>query len=290
MTEANSALKSLTTAFSVALTSGWSNNMATTSVSNLEMPFGFPKETKTPSGRKRPDGIATSDLVFSAYVGSNADIFPKILELHVAKGASVADVTYGKGVFWKNVNLNNYKLSASDIADGIDCRNLPYEDKSFDVVVFDPPYMEGFYRKGNTVKAGDGTHNSFRDHYSNGDEAPRPKGAKWHAAVLEIYNEGSLEAHRILRDKGVFVVKCQDEVSANRQNLTHVEIINSFAEIGFFCKDLFIVVRPNKPGMSRVINQVHARKNHSYFLVFIKIPEGMKASQMRFPKASGSSK
>jgi hypothetical protein len=31
-----------------------------------------------------------------------------------------------------------------------------------------------------------------------------------------------------------------------------------------------VVMRTNKPGMSRVIKQRHARKNHSYFLVFLK--------------------
>ena len=41
-------------------------------------------------------------------------------------------------------------------------------------------------------------------------------------------------------------------VSANRQRLTHVEIINEYARMGFYCKDLFIVVRPNKPGVSRI--------------------------------------
>ena len=190
----------------------------------------------------------------------------------------------------ENIDISQYDFFPSDIADGIDCRKLPYKNSSFDVIVFDPPYMEGFYRKGNTTKAGDGTHNTFREHYSNGDEAPQPNGGKWHEAVLEIYKEGGKEAHRVLKDGGVFIVKCQDEVSANRQNLTHVEIINAYATIGFFCKDLFIVVRPNKPGMSRVINQVHARKNHSYFLVFVKRPKGKKASQMRFTKASRSSK
>lgn len=250
--------------------------------------FDFPEGKHAPSGRKRPDGAATSNLVLSAYIGNNADVFPHVLKLHVAAGSKIADVTYGKGVFWKKVDTNEYQFFPSDIANGTDCRSLPYGDGSFDVVVFDPPYMEGFYRNGNAVKAGDGTHNTFREHYSNGDETPKPHGGKWHAAVLDIYNEGGKEAQRILKDGGIFIVKCQDEVSANKQNLTHVEIINSFAEIGFFCKDLFVVVRPNKPGMSRVITQVHARKNHSYFLVFFKIPRGKRASQMRFAKASRS--
>ena len=255
----------------------------------VEMPFDS-AERYTPSGRRSPNGVATSDLIFSAYVGNNSDIFPKVLQLHVTKGAKIADVTYGKGVFWKNIDMSQYDFSPSDIADGIDCRNLPYKDNSFDAIVFDPPYMEGFYRKGNTTKAGDGTHNTFREHYSNGDEIPQPNGGKWHEAVFEIYNEGGKEAHRVLKDGGIFIVKCQDEVSANKQNLTHVEIINAYATTGFFCKDLFIVIRPNKPGMSRVINQVHARKNHSYFLVFVKRPKGKKASQMRFTKASRSSR
>lgn len=241
-----------------------------------------PLEDRTPSGRKRPDGVATTNLVVSAHVGNNADIFPSVLRLHVQDGWKIADVTYGKGVFWRKIDTEKYDFHRSDIADGTDCCDLPYEDESFDCIVFDPPYMEGFFRNGNSIKAGAGTHNAFRDHYSNGHEAPKSEGGKWHAAVLELYEEGGREAHRVLRDRGVFIVKCQDEVSANRQNLTHVEVINAYAEKGFFCKDLFVVVRPNKPGMSRLLKQVHARKNHSYFLVFVKIPKGKKASQMRF--------
>ncbi|MCC7474355.1 MAG: hypothetical protein IT425_03075 [Pirellulales bacterium] len=240
-----------------------------------------PEVPGTPLRRKSPSGVSTTQLAFSAYVGTNASVFPIILGLHVSKGSRIADVTYGKGVFWRNINCKDYDFHPSDIAEGIDCRKLPYESTSFDAMVFDPPYMEGFFRTGNSIKAGDGTHNAFRDHYSNGDETPGKSGAKWHGAVLELYIEGGRELHRVLKPGGVLIVKCQDEVSANRQNLTHVEIINAYAEMGFYCKDLFVVVRPNQPGMSRVIKQVHARKNHSYFLVFIKIPMGKTLTQMR---------
>ena len=126
-----------------------------------------------------------------------------------------------------------------------------------------------------------GTHGAFRNHYSNGDEVPVTGGGKWHAAVLDLYFDAGREARRILRDRGVLIVKCQDEVSANRQNLTHVEIINEYEKMGLYCKDLFVVVRKNRPGMSRVLKQVHARKNHSYFLVFIKVPAGKTVAQMR---------
>ena len=104
-------------------------------------------EEQTASGRKRPDGIATTNLVVSAYVGNNAEIFPNVLRLHVPEGSKIADVTYGKGVFWRKIRKEKYDFHPSDIADGTDCRNLPYEDESFDCIVFDPPYMEGFFRK-----------------------------------------------------------------------------------------------------------------------------------------------
>jgi len=212
-------------------------------------------------------GNATTDVFHSAHVGGNSKVFPQILALHVPKGATVADVTYGNGVFWREVPQEQYKLLATDIAQGVDCRNLPYEDRSIDCVVLDPPYMEGFFRnKG--IKAGSGTHNAFRNYYSNGDETIQ--GPKWHQAVTDLYFKAGQEGYRVLRDGGVLIVKCQDEVSANKQWLTHVEIINEYQSYGFYCKDLFVIVRENRPGVSRLKKQVHARKNHSYFLVFIK--------------------
>jgi len=216
----------------------------------------------------------------SAHLSGNADVFPQLLALHVPKGSKIADVTFGGGVFWKNVTREDYDLHATDIADGVDCRQLPYDDLSFDALVLDPPYMEGLLRENKDHKAGSGTHSAFREYYSNGDEKTGT-APKWHGAVIDLYTRAGQEAHRVLKPNGVFIVKCQDEVSANRQWLTHVELINAYADMGFYAKDLFVVVRTNKAVVSRMKKQVHARKNHSYFLVFIKIPPGKKIHQMK---------
>jgi hypothetical protein len=230
----------------------------------------FDRKVRPLSTRKSPGGKATSDLVFSAWVGTNEDIFPEILKLHVQPGSVVADVTFGKGVFWKKVPRSAYKLKATDIQSGVDCQDLPYRDGSLDCVVFDPPYMEGLFRRSKNHLAGAGTHAAFRKHYSNGQASNGH--AKYHAAVLALYFGGAVEAFRVLKPGGVFIVKCQDEVSANTQHLTHIEIIVELESMGFFTKDLFVIVRPNRPGMSRVLQQVHARKNHSYFIVLVKKP------------------
>jgi hypothetical protein len=211
---------------------------------------------------------ATSDLILSAHVGQNARLFADILRLHVPRSSKIADVTYGKGAFWKEVDLGHYTLLASDLKTGVDCRMLPYEAGAIDCVVLDPPYMEGFFRRTADQLAGSGSHASFREHYST--SAATTSGPRYHAAVLSLYVETAVEARRVLCDRGIFIVKCQDEVSANRQHLTHVEIINEYATLGSRAKDLFVLVRTNRPGVSRMKRQVHARKNHSYFLVFVK--------------------
>lgn len=218
--------------------------------------------------KRTQGGIATTDLVFSAYVSGNAEVFPNVLQLHVPPGSTVADVTYGTGIFWKYVPKGLYDLLPTDIETGIDCCDLPYQDASIDCVVLDPPYMEGFFRKSQSHMAGSGNHSAFRKTYSN--SKPIRSGPKWHQAVTDLYFRAGKEACRVLRKKGVLIVKCQDEVSANKQWLTHVEIINFYESLGFYTKDLFVVVRENRPGISRLKKQVHARKKHSYFLVFEK--------------------
>lgn len=230
--------------------------------------------------KRTQGGIATTDVVMSAYVGGNSEVFPQLLLLHVPEGSKVADVTWGKGVFWKNVPEGKYTVLATDLKTGVDCRNLPYEDDSIDCVVLDPPYMEGLFRRSKDHLAGAGSHAAFREHYSNGDET-NGDAPKWHAAVTDLYFAAGREAFRVLKENGILIVKCQDEVSANRQNLTHVEIINEYEHQGFYTKDLFIVMRQNRPGVSRLKKQVHARKNHSYFLVFVKAPKGAKRGTIR---------
>ena len=215
------------------------------------------------SRRKVRNGAPTNDLIRSAFSEGNDRVFPRILGLYVKPGSIVADVTYGKGVFWRHIPADEYDLRATDIQDGVDCRKLPYGDGEVDCVVLDPPYM---HSPGGTAH---GAHTPFEEHYRNNGTGNRT-ASKYHEAVLDLYRDAGSEAHRVLRDRGVLIVKCQDEVCSNRQRFTHVEIMQAYDEIGYVAEDLFVVMRNNRPGVSRAVRQVHARKNHSYFLVFWK--------------------
>jgi DNA methylase len=225
----------------------------------------IPTLMRTPRKKKRrsPDGISTNKLVFSAEQGTNDNIFPSILKLYVPAGNFVADVTYGRGVFWRNVPKGRYHLLPTDLKTGVDCRVLPYENEKLDCVVFDPPYM---HTPGGTAHV---NHQNYESYYGN-NIATNGSEKKYHEAVLDLYFKTAHEAKRVLKPEGIFIVKCGDEVCANQQRLTHVELINEFCANGFVVEDLFVLLRNNRPGISRVLRQVHARKNHSYFIVFRK--------------------
>lgn len=186
--------------------------------------------------------------ILTATTGTNADLFPNILQMYVKEGSVVADVTYGKGVFWRNVDTSKYVLKASDLQDGIDFCKLPYESQSLDALILDPPYMHG----GATIKE------SINDCYKNQNTS--------HESVVRLYAGGILEASRVLKKKGRIIVKTQDEIESGKQRHTHIEIINILEMFGFRVLDTFVLVQPTVPTM-REKYQLSARKNHSYAIV-----------------------
>lgn len=203
------------------------------------------------------------NLIYSARTASNAPVFADLMEMHVPRGATVADVTHGKGAFWRDIPEGTYDVRATDLLDGIDCRDLPYRDGEIDAVILDPPYM---HTPGGTAHV---EHQNFEAYYQNNacTEARR-KDVRYHDAVLLLYMESINEAARVLRIGGVLVIKCQDEICAGQMRLTSAELTHYLVRRDWTMLDLFVVVRLNKPGISRLASaQKHSRRNHSYFLV-----------------------
>lgn len=125
---------------------------------------------------------------------------------------------------------------------------MPYFDGTIDALIFDPPYMH------NSGSAFEKIRTLYQSNNGN------------HAAVIRTYNEGILEASRVLRGGGIILVKCQDEIEDHKQKLSHVEVIDILKLCGFEIVDLFVLVSKGFPPV-RVKEQKHARKNHSYAIV-----------------------
>ena len=77
------------------------------------------------------------------------------------------------------------------------------------------------------------------------------------------------ESHRVLRQGGFLVVKCQDTVQDGKNIWVHNILIQKAESIGYACRDLLIVITKS-PTKTRWNKQRHLRKAHSYFLVFRK--------------------
>lgn len=190
----------------------------------------------------------TDDAVYTVHTGNNAGLISKVAALYFSEGDTIADVTYGKGVFWREVDPVKYKIVGTDIKTGIDFRNLPYKSESFQHGVLDPPYarvgLGGMEQCYNTTKSSS------------------------HAEIMELYRYGLKELNRIIKPNGFILVKCQDEVCSGKQHWSHIEIKDMAEEMGLYTRDLFIFVNTKTPKV--YYKQRHTRKNHSYLWIFEK--------------------
>lgn len=197
-------------------------------------------------------------VIMTAEQGDNSDIFPNILSLYAKEGDIIADVTYGKGVFWKQVDTKIYRFLPSDIITGVDYNNLPYKKNCLDMLVLDPPYMGHNGGKDYTVA---------RNYNVNVKKYDKNY-------ISKLYFNGILQAFNILKKGGKLIIKCQDEIQSGKQNMNHIIIIDYALKNGFRVEDFFIVIRKNIPLMRHSF-QLHARKNHSYFIVFTKTKQAI---------------
>jgi len=177
--------------------------------------------------------------------------------LYIADGAVVADVTWGKGLFWRKAGPGRFRLAGSDISGhGLprlraDFRQLPYADGSVDVVVLDPPYLT----------------------YGGSHESAARYGLSHtrnmnHDGIMAMYRDGMTESRRVLRRGGQLWVKCKDQVGNHVQYWSHIELHATAAALGFSAKDLFVLVASGPVDYDRWPSQHHARKTHSFLWIF----------------------
>lgn len=194
---------------------------------------------------------------------SQIEIIKSIIDLHVEGEVIELDPTFSKGNFYKNTGIP-MPLSAFDISPKFDwvkkscATRLPIADESISSIMFDPPFLA---TKGKSLKAGDNS-NLMAKRFS-----VFPTEKELHS----FYIKSLSEFYRVLKPNGILIFKCQDKVSSGKQYFSHVMIHNWASEIGFYAKDLYVLLAKNRiVAKWQLKNQKHARKFHSYFWVFQK--------------------
>jgi hypothetical protein len=186
----------------------------------------------------------------------NNQIILDILELHVPSKKIDVDLTYSAGGFYKDGRVAQPTLKfdlfpQTDDTVQASSENIPLTDSSVDSVMFDPLFVCGSGPSNNSI---------IRNRFSC---------LKNMQDVWAYYDKSLIEIYRVLRPEGICIFKCQDTVSGGKQYFSHVHICNEAQKLGFYAKDLFVLLAKSR--LSNWKNQYHARKFHCYYWVFQKL-------------------
>ena len=187
------------------------------------------------------------------------DIIRWIILLHNNGKPFDVDPTYSTGRFWDDIPGPRLKFDIKPQVEDVieaDARKLPLPDSSVESIMFDPPFVVA-------MPTGEGEQGIIRNRFGYFKNIPE---------LWSFYKDAMKEFKRILKTKGILVFKCQDTIDSGKQYMSHFEIMKYAEELGYYCKDFFILGRTNVMFSPNMKNQQHARKNHCYFIVFVKTP------------------
>jgi len=182
------------------------------------------------------------------------EILRSISKLHLDGEGFECDVTYGKGLFWKNAALKpKFRFDVNPNLNHVTCvadaSKLPLKDGVLKNIVFDPPFL---------IRTGKGS--VIKDRF--GDFVSVAELWLFYGSVLK-------EFYRVLKPNGICVFKCQDTILGGKQIWSHIRVFRDAEKVGFYPLDLFVLIAKNRI-IGKHKTQQHARKFHSFFWVFRK--------------------
>lgn len=179
------------------------------------------------------------------------------------------DTTYSSGVMWKKLPQPRQKFDLhpqTEDTKQADATSLPLLASTIGSLMFDPPF-----------KASNSKVKGIIEKRFTAFSSP--------TALWEFYRVAFAEFWRVLSPGGIFVIKCQDTVSSGVNHWSHYEVEKMAREQGFDQLDLFVLGKKSVLLSPNMRNQQHARKNHSYLIVFqkpyAKSPRGKKNHDQR---------
>ena len=197
----------------------------------------------------------SNKTVIKSISDDQEEILYNILKLYVNKDRYDCDFTYSIGNFYKHIPQPYLKFDKYPQVEGVqpleEAENIP--DSSLNSVVVDLPFIIKDNKYVNEKSLIINRFNCFAD-----DKA------------LYAANDYMLElSHRVLTKNGVLVLKTMDICSPYGQIWVTNYVCNKAVKLGFELVDKFILTLSNRYIFYKG-EQRHARKYHSYFLIFRK--------------------
>jgi hypothetical protein len=193
-------------------------------------------------------------IVGSVIGGTNADLIAAIAPLYLT--GSVLDVTYGEGGWWKRHVPADFTYHDLHKVDGVDFRDLPHDNRAFNTVCFDPPY----------VPAGGGPSNRSADEFRDRFGLDWGDGYRSEAVLGALIRDGLTECARV--SSRWLLIKCMEFVSSQRFHDMPTTITNWALELGLTKHDQIVHHSGPGPGGHNIFTPIRARRHHSYLLVF----------------------
>lgn len=221
-------------------------------------------------GLSPPASERTHNMIESVITDRrNGPLIAKAAALYIQPDDRVLDPTWGRGLFWTEYTHPG-EFIAHDLhtLDGVSYHHLPEADGSIDVVVFDPPYISTGNRETSTLDKNATGSVDFYDRYGLGD-------LNGWQRVFEDVRLGICECARVLKRKGRLLVKCADYVESGQMRWGRRNVVDSAELCGLRMVDEFVHHSGTGPQPTHNVDgtprrQVHARRAHSYLLVFQK--------------------
>lgn len=202
--------------------------------------------------------------IIKSFSFSQDRILQDIMTLYT--GDIQVDATFGSGCFYKRFKRPEFCFDLSPKKDGViqaDCCNLPLDNNSVRTLMFDPPFL---------ARTGPGA-------------IMKSRFGELVGTIEDLHNFYFLslrEFHRVLATGGWLVFKCQDGVLSGVNNNTYVKICNMAESLGLSWIDMFIILAKRRMTHPKQKVQRHARKFHSYFVIFKK--KGKLPANLEQPK------
>ena len=197
----------------------------------------------------------------SIWERDDAELLELMLDFYPrSRPQKILDATINGGRFWKGstrpvLGMDIDPKQEPDVVG--DNQDMPFENRTFDVVVYDPPHIPN---------QGKDKSKDFNTRFGLVLKSSMEQGYNF----THLYPPFVKEAYRVLRPEGVMFCKIADYVHGHRFQWAHIALVEAAVEAGFTACDCIVKLRKGPIIDPKWKNAHHARRQHCYWIIFRK--------------------